>query len=65
MESPVKAMIDAPSEAITIFAYGSNMLAARVMARVPSVRLPGPASLERFVLRWNKPIEGWVRQVQH
>lgn len=47
-------MINPTSETTTIFAYGSDMLTARIMARVPSVRLLGSACLERFVLRWNK-----------
>lgn len=47
-------MTSPTSEVIAVFAYGSNMLTARMSARVPSVRLLGPAFLERFVLRWNK-----------
>lgn len=38
----------------TVFAYGSNMLTARMAARAPAARLLGPALLERFALRWNK-----------
>jgi gamma-glutamylcyclotransferase len=39
---------------IAVYAYGSNMLTARMMQRAPSARVLGPAFLERFVLRWNK-----------
>lgn len=39
---------------VAIFAYGSNMLTARMTARVPSAGLLGSVLLERFVLRWNK-----------
>ncbi len=47
-------MTEPTSEIVTMFAYGSNMLAARMMARVPSVRPLGSARLEGFVLSWNK-----------
>ena len=36
------------------FAYGSNMLAARLRERVPSARAIGPAGLARYTLRWHK-----------
>jgi AIG2-like family len=42
------------SETATVFAYGSNMLTARMIARVPSACLLGPTILECFSLRWNK-----------
>jgi gamma-glutamylcyclotransferase len=42
------------SKTPTVFAYGSNMLTARMIARAPSACLLGPAILERFSLRWNK-----------
>lgn len=36
------------------FAYGSNMLAARLQERVPSARAVGPACLTGYSLRWHK-----------
>lgn len=36
------------------FAYGSNMLSARMKARAPSARAEGRAVLPRFRLRWHK-----------
>ena len=36
------------------FAYGSNLLSARLKARTPSARLAGRAILPRFKLRWHK-----------
>ncbi|MGA7540069.1 MAG: gamma-glutamylcyclotransferase family protein [Steroidobacteraceae bacterium] len=47
-------MTNPTSEITTVFADGSNMLTARIMARVPSVCLLESAVLERFLLRWNK-----------
>lgn len=36
------------------FAYGSNLLGARLKARTPSARPAGRAILPRFELRWHK-----------
>ncbi|MBL38878.1 MAG: hypothetical protein CMP07_10770 [Xanthomonadales bacterium] len=36
------------------FAYGSNLLSARLKARTPSARAAGRAVLPRFDLRWHK-----------
>lgn len=36
------------------FAYGSNMLSRRMLARTPSARRVGPARLSDFELRWHK-----------
>jgi len=36
------------------FAYGSNLLPARLRARTPSVRIVGAASLPGFRLAWHK-----------
>jgi len=36
------------------FAYGSNLLSARLKARTPSARPAGRAMLPRFALRWHK-----------
>jgi len=36
------------------FAYGSNLLSARLKARTPSARVAGRAVLSRFELRWHK-----------
>lgn len=36
------------------FAYGSNLLSARLRARTPSARAAGRAVLPRFELRWHK-----------
>ena len=36
------------------FAYGSNMLRARIQARVPSARAIGTALLAAKALRWHK-----------
>ncbi|HKL50634.1 MAG TPA: gamma-glutamylcyclotransferase family protein [Wenzhouxiangellaceae bacterium] len=36
------------------FAYGSNLLSARLKARTPSARAAGRAILPRFALRWHK-----------
>jgi gamma-glutamylcyclotransferase (GGCT)/AIG2-like uncharacterized protein YtfP len=36
------------------FAYGSNMLSARLRQRVPGARLIGAAALSGHVLRWHK-----------
>lgn len=36
------------------FAYGSNLLSARLKARTPSARPIGRAMLPRFALRWHK-----------
>ena len=36
------------------FAYGSNMLASRLLARLPDAVLVEPALLPRYVLRFNK-----------
>lgn len=36
------------------FAYGSNLLSARLKARTPSARVAGRAILPRFELRWHK-----------
>lgn len=36
------------------FAYGSNLLSARLQARTPSARVAGRAVLSRFALRWHK-----------
>lgn len=43
-------------EAVTFlnFAYGSNMLSARLRERVPSARPAGTACLPGFSLRWHK-----------
>ncbi|MEH6728397.1 MAG: gamma-glutamylcyclotransferase family protein, partial [Hyphomicrobiales bacterium] len=38
-----------------IFSYGSNLLLARLKARVPSARFIGKAALPGHVLRWHKP----------
>ncbi len=38
-----------------IFSYGSNLLLARLRARVPSARFVGKAVLPGHVLRWHKP----------
>lgn len=38
-----------------IFSYGSNLLLARLKARVPSARFIGKAVLPGHVLRWHKP----------
>ncbi len=35
------------------FAYGSNLLSARLKERTPSARVVGPAVLERHALRWH------------
>jgi len=35
------------------FAYGSNLLSARLMERTPSARVIGPAVLDRHELRWH------------
>lgn len=35
------------------FAYGSNLLSARLKERTPSARVVGPAVLERHELRWH------------
>jgi gamma-glutamylcyclotransferase len=36
------------------FAYGSNLLSARLKERTPSARVVGPAVLDRHELRWHK-----------
>lgn len=36
------------------FAYGSNMLSARLRERTPSARALGPARLDGHALRWHK-----------
>jgi gamma-glutamylcyclotransferase len=41
-------------EVVTTFAYGSNMLLAKMSARAPSARSRGVARLDQFTLRWNK-----------
>jgi hypothetical protein len=43
-----------PSGTFLYFAYGSNLLSARIKARTPSARKAGNAMLPRFVLRWHK-----------
>ena len=48
-------MSNSVEEAVTFFAYGSNMLTARMAERVASARVTGTALLERFALRWTKP----------
>ncbi len=45
---------DAATGAVLSFAYGSNMLAARLRQRVPGARLLGPAMLPGHGLRWHK-----------
>ena len=44
----------APRSSFVNFAYGSNMLRARIAERVPSARVIGPAILHGHVLRWHK-----------
>lgn len=39
---------------IVCFAYGSNMLSRRLLARAPSARAIGPAMLRSHQLRWHK-----------
>ena len=39
---------------VAVFAYGSNMLAARIRSRAAAAKPVGAAILERFKLRWNK-----------
>lgn len=36
------------------FAYGSNLLAARLKERAPSARVVAPAVLDGYALRWHK-----------
>jgi len=43
-----------PSGTFLYFAYGSNLLSARLRARTPSARKAGNAILPRFALRWHK-----------
>ena len=43
-----------PSGTFLYFAYGSNLMSARLKARTPSARALGRALLPRFVLRWHK-----------
>lgn len=40
--------------AFLYFAYGSNLLSARLKARTPTARAAGRAVLPRFALRWHK-----------
>jgi gamma-glutamylcyclotransferase len=41
-------------ELVTIFAYGSIMLSAKIRTRAPSATPRGVACLDQFTLRWNK-----------
>lgn len=43
-----------PSGTFLYFAYGSNLMSARLKARTPSARALERALLPRFVLRWHK-----------
>ena len=43
-----------PPEMLRIFAYGSNMLTARLRERVPSAHAVGIGRLDRHALRWHK-----------
>jgi len=43
-----------PTGTFLYFAYGSNLLTARLKARCPSARKAGNAILPRFRLRWHK-----------
>lgn len=43
-----------PSGTFLYFAYGSNLMSARLKARTPSARVVGRAILPRFQLRWHK-----------
>lgn len=47
-------MIGPTANRSVVFAYGSNMLTARMITRAPSAHPLVSAFLERFVLRWNK-----------
>jgi len=42
------------AETFLYFAYGSNMLGRRMLARTPSARRVGLATLPGFTLRWHK-----------
>lgn len=43
-----------PASTFLYFAYGSNLLSARLKARCPSARKAGNAVLSRFRLEWHK-----------
>jgi gamma-glutamylcyclotransferase len=43
-----------PEDSFITFAYGSNMLTARLRARCPSVQSRGVAELPGYELRWHK-----------
>jgi cation transport regulator ChaC len=47
-------LVSASASSFLNFAYGSNMLRARITARVPSARVVGPAVLRGHALRWHK-----------
>jgi gamma-glutamylcyclotransferase len=42
------------SDGITLFSYGSNMLAARLLGRAPSAVIFGTGFLKNHALRWHK-----------
>lgn len=44
----------APATAALYFAYGSNLLSSRLLARTPSARFVAVARLPGFELRWHK-----------
>ena len=54
MTAPFGSRPDREIRTVVNFAYGSNMLRARIRQRVPSARLIGPASLRGHLLRWHK-----------
>ena len=43
-----------PSEGVVVFAYGSNMLTARMRERAPSSKVLSVGQLVGFELCWNK-----------
>ena len=46
--------MNSSDDTVLNFAYGSNMLIARIRERVPSAQLVGIAWLEGYELRWHK-----------